>query len=140
MGKRRGRRSSGAFVMVDHFLMKSPAWQDLSGNAVKLLMHLMMLSQGNNGWGHKDQQGQLFLSEREAASAIGVARNTASRAFDELIEHGFLCAVQQGHFHVKVRIATTWRLTFQPSPRRHQGPTNEWRQWRPGKKNDGSKT
>lgn len=139
MAKRRGRRRNGAFVIVDEFLMRSPAWQDLSGNAVKLLMHLMMLSQGNNGWGHKDQQGQLFLSERDAASAIGVARNTASRAFEELIEHGFLRPVEQGYFQVKIRIATTWRLTFQPYPRSQQGPTNEWRQWQPTKQKHGIK-
>ena len=120
--------------MVLHPLMKSPAWRDLTGNAVKLVLHLMMLSQGNNGWGHKEEQGELFLSERDAASAIGVSRNTASKAFSELIAHGFLRPVRRGHFHVKLKIATVWRLTFQPYPRAHQGPTNEWRNWRPEEK------
>lgn len=128
------RRTSGLFVMVLHSMMKSPAWHDLSGNAVKLLLHLIMLSQGNNGWGHKDEPGELFLGEREAAEAVGVARNTVSRAFEELIEHGFLRVVRAGHFHVKVRVATAWRLTFQPYPRNHQAPTNEWRDWRPSEK------
>lgn len=117
--------------MVLNPMMKSPAWLDLSGNAVKLLLHLMMLSEGNNGWGHKDQSGELYLSEREAALAIGVSRNTASRTFGELVEHGFLRAVRIGHFKVKLKIATVWRLTFQPYPRSHQAPTNEWRTWRP---------
>ena len=122
MAKTRHRRQSGGFVMVLNPMMKSPAWQDLTGNAVKLLLHLMMLSEGNNGWGHKDQPGELYLSEREGASAIGISRNTASRAFRELVEHGFLRAVRTGHFQVKLRIATVWRLTFQPYPRAHQGP------------------
>jgi hypothetical protein len=117
--------------MLHTWLMKNPAWLSLSGNAVKLLLHLMMLSKGNNGWGHRVEGGELFLSEREAAKAISVARNTASRAFEELIDRGFLRPVQTGHFHVKIRTATTWRLTFQPYPKNHQGPTNEWRQWRP---------
>lgn len=118
--------------MVLNPMMKSPAWLALSGTAVKLLLHLMMLSGGNNGWGHRKEGGQLFLSERGAAAAIGVSRNTASRAFEELIELGFLRIVSAGHFHVKIRVATAWRLTFQPFPRNHQGPTNEWRDWRPG--------
>lgn len=106
----------------------------VSGNAVKLLLHLVKLSQGNNGWGHGGEGGELFLAEREAARAIGVSRNTASRAFAELVEHGFLRVVSAGHFQVKVKRATTWRLTFQPYPRRHQGPTNEYRQWQPEQK------
>jgi len=125
-------RSKGAFVMVPNSLMNSPAWQHLSGTAVKLLLHLMKLSEGNNGWGHgKAEPGELYLGERDAAQAIGTARNTASKAFVELIEHGFLRVVRGGDFRVKIRLATVWRLTFQPYPRAHQGPTNEWRQWQP---------
>lgn len=139
MARTRHRRQSGGFIMVLHPMMKSPAWLDLSGNAVKLLLHLMMLSEGNNGWGHKDQSGELYLSEREAAAAIGVSRNTASRAFRELEDYGFLRAVRIGHFQVKLKIATVWRLTFQPYPRAHQGPTNEWRNWRPEQKSRAQK-
>jgi hypothetical protein len=32
---------------------------------------------------------------------------------------------------VKVKLATVWRLTFEPYPHAHKGPTNEWRDWRP---------
>lgn len=134
MGKdsyRKRRRSRGNFVQVQYSMMDSAAWLDLGGSAVKLLLHLMKLSQGNNGWGHKDEPGKLFLSERQAAEAIGVSRNTASKAFAELIAHGFLRVVQAGHFDVKIKLATVWRLTFEPCPRTHKGPTNEWLQWRP---------
>lgn len=130
-GRAKLRRHSGGFVMVLNSMIKSPSWRDLSGNSVKLVLHLAMLGQGNNGWGHKDEHGELYLSEREAAAAIGVSRNTASRAFAELVAHGFLRPVRLGHFAVKLKIATVWRLTFQPYPRLHQGPTNEWRDWRP---------
>lgn len=120
--------------MLPHAVQESAAWLDLSGVGVKLLLHLMKLSEGNNGWGHKDEPGQLFLGEREAAAAIGVSRNTVSRAFDELIDHGFVRVVRAGHFDVKIKLATVWRLTFQPYPRAHQGPTNEWRDWKPAEK------
>jgi hypothetical protein len=128
---KRQRRSRGNFIMVSYSMMDSPAWRDLSGTAVKLLLHLVKLSEGNNGYGHKDEPGELFLGERDAADAIGVARNTVSKAFEELIEHGFLRAVRRGHFKVKIRLATVWRLTFQPYPRARQGPTNEFLKWQP---------
>jgi hypothetical protein len=131
MGKPNAKgRNKGGFVMVHHFLMNSPAYRDLSGTSVKLLLHLMRLSCGNNGYGFgKGEPGQLFLAEREAAEAIGVARNTVSKAFLDLVEHGFLRPVSVGHFHVKTRVATTWRLTFEPHPQGRRGPTNEWRDY-----------
>lgn len=124
-------RSKGSFIKLDDWLTRSAAWQDLRGNSVKLLIHLMKLAQGNNGWGHREKGGQLFCSESTAASVICVARNTASAAFIDLIDHGFLRVVQAGHFRVKVRHATVWRLTFQPYPFGKMGPTNEWRNWKP---------
>ncbi len=125
--------------MLRYSLMDSPAWRDLSGVSVKLMLHLMRLSEGNNGWGHKDEPGRLFLSERQAAEAIGVSRNTASKAFLELITHGFLRIVQAGHFDVKVKLATVWRLTFEAYPHAHQGPTNEWLKWQPEQKSRAQK-
>lgn len=125
------RRTKGEFVMILTSMMNAPAWQALSGNSVKLLLLLAKLGKGNNGWGHKGAPGELFLSERQAAQQLGLSRNTVSRAFAELVEHGFLRVVRAGHFRVKIRHSTVWRLTFQPYPRAHQGPTNEWRDWKP---------
>lgn len=87
------------------------------------------MSKGKNGWveGKHDSDG-LFLSVRDAAKAVGISRNTASKAFEELVEHGFLRVVRQGHFDVKLQ-ATVWRLTFQSYPKAGLGPTNEWRKW-----------
>lgn len=129
---RRKGRSSGGFSMVLHAMQDSPAWRTASGNAVKLLLHLMRLSKGNNGFGDgKHDRGRLYLSEREAAAAIGVSRNTAARLFAELIELGFIRMASKGHFDVK-GVATRWRLTFQPYPHGHMAPTNEWLDWKPG--------
>jgi DNA-binding transcriptional MocR family regulator len=117
--------------MVLHVMQDAPAWLDLSGTAVKLLLQLIRMSKGNNGFGDGQRdRGRLFLSVRDAATAIGVCRNTAAKAFGELIDHGFLRVEEKGHFDVK-GIATTWRLTFQPYPHRRMGPTNEWRKWTP---------
>ncbi len=128
-------RAKGGFVMVLHSMMESAAWLDLTGVSVKLLLHLIKMSKGNNGFGTDRDRGRLFLSERDAAAAIGVSRNTIARAFEELKKHGFLRAVTRGNFHVK-GMATTWRLTFQPFPHAGLPPTNEWHAWRPSEKKE----
>lgn len=102
--------------------MDSPAWVDLGGTAAKLLMHLARLYNGSNN-------GELFLAERAAADAIGVRRGAAAAAFDELEAHGFIRATQRGAFQVKVKLATSWRLTFHAT---RNGPaTHDYRDWRP---------
>lgn len=132
--KKKGR-SRDPFAMVPFKWMDLPAWAHLSGNAVKLLLHMIRLSGGNNG--ATNARGELFLSERSAAEAIGVARNTASAALDLLVEAGWARPVQKGHFHVKAgereMRSTVWRLTFQPHPQSRRGPTSDFLDWKPGK-------
>lgn len=50
--------------------------------------------------------GDLFLSVCEAAKRLGVANNTAEKAFKELEEHGFIRPKQHGSFDWKLRHAT----------------------------------
>lgn len=126
-----GRSRTATFVMLYDTLVTSAPWAAASGGAIKLLVHLTLLSKGNNGYGHKGEDGRLFLSERQAGLAIGVARNTASKLFAELHDLGFIRVVEAGHFNVKVRTATRWRLTFQPTPWNSRPATNEWRSWTP---------
>jgi hypothetical protein len=111
--------------MITHAMMDTDAWRDLSGNAVKLLLHLVKMHNGSNN-------GDLFLAERDAAAALGIVKNTASRAFQDLVSHGFLRVSQLGSFDVKVGRATSWRLTFLHA--RGNGPTHEYRKWRPDEK------
>lgn len=96
--------------MLEHRLIDSPAWIDLGGTAAKLLLHLARLYNGANN-------GAIFLAERAAAEAIGVRRGAAAAAFDELESHGVIVAAERGAFSVKVKLATSWRLTFHPTER-----------------------
>ena len=102
---RKGRNRTPPFVMLEHRLIDSPAWVSLGGSAVKLLMLMARRYNGSNN-------GQMHLGEREAAEVIGLSRNTVASAFAQLEAAGFIVAVERGHFHVKARIATRWRLTF----------------------------
>lgn len=117
---KKGRNRSPPFAMLTHSMTNTPAWLDLSGNAVKLLVHMIKLSNGINN-------GEIVLSGRMAAEAIGLARNTVMAAFVDLQSHGFIVMTSEAGFNCKVRIAPTWRLTFQPVG--DQAPTNDYRDW-----------
>ncbi|GLV21987.1 hypothetical protein TomMM35A_18400 [Sphingobium sp. TomMM35A] len=116
------RRKSPPFVMLYHSMTGTPAWLDLSGNAVKLLVHMVKLSNGINN-------GEIVMSGRMAADAVGLARNTVMTALKELQEHGFVAMTAGAGFSCKVRVAPTWRLTFQPAG--HDAPTHDYRYWKP---------
>lgn len=117
-----GRRRTPPFVMFDHRVIDSLAWIALGGTATKLLLYLARLYNGSNN-------GELFLGERAAADAIGVRRGAAAAAFDELEAHGFICANRRGAFQVKVKLATSWRLTFHPT--NTAAATHDYRAWAP---------
>lgn len=119
---RKGRNRTVPFVMFDHRIIDSPAWADLGGTAAKLLLYLGRCYNGSNN-------GTLHLSERAAADAIGVGRGAAAAAFDELEQHGFIRPTQKGAFSVKVRLATSWRLTFHATAT--SSATHEYRDWKP---------
>jgi hypothetical protein len=107
----------------------SAAWRDLSPAAVKLLVALQRLDHGGDN-------GKLFLSARKASEETGMSRNTVMNAFRDLEEHGFIVAVERGHFTVKGGPATRWRMTFVSAPAQSRAPTHEWQRWAP----DGNKT
>lgn len=68
--------------LYDHHL-KHPAWRSLSGNALKLLTHLLAE--------YRPERPNSFpTGERSVGRMIGVSRSAAVRAVNELIEKGHL--------------------------------------------------
>lgn len=125
-------RSKGESKHVRHYLWQTscPAWQSLSMNARCLEMELKALYDGTNN-------GKLFLSIREAAKRLGIADNTASKAFKELEEKGFIKSKQKGSFKWKTRHATSWILTeFEYN---NQLATKDFMRWQPQEKNTDAK-
>jgi hypothetical protein len=120
----KGRRVEKRHVRLYHTETGCSAWQNLSGNAVKLLIAVARLYTGDNN-------GSIFLSVRDAAREIRVTRNTAARLFSELEAHGFIAATERGHFHVKGGPATCWRLTWHGALGR--APTRDFERWESGK-------
>jgi len=66
--------------------MQTQAWRALSPNAQALYPWLRLEWKGDKA----NNNGQIVLSVRQAAKALGVARNTAARAFHDLQAKGFI--------------------------------------------------
>ena len=132
-----GRNADGPpkrFLRKDHELFQSVAYRSLDLVARALLDELISLDCGSNN-------GSLWLSVTDATDLLGLADCKAvTRAFNDLIEAGFIRKTKDAHFSVKASEtsrARCWRLTFLPVPSRSRPPTNEWKNWSPpaGSKN-----
>ena len=92
------------YVRLNHWLMDSPAYKDLGPHDVRLLVELYRLYNGYNN-------GDLFLSCREAARRCNMSKNTASKSFQRLTDRGFIH--RRAHYPEKYhqREANHWILT-----------------------------
>ncbi|MEH6789653.1 hypothetical protein [Parasphingorhabdus sp.] len=118
------------FARFDHEILRSPAYCSLTPNARALLIQLEMMNNGSNN-------GSLWLSVRDGAARMGIANlGSASRAFHDLIEAGFIAMTKEAHFSIKTSEtsrARCWRLTYYFLP--NFGPaTNEWKDFIPTNK------
>ena len=85
---KRNKRAGGAkhWVMLEHYLMDTPAWRHLSANARAVYLDLKRRYNGQNN-------GLISYSAREAGDALaGRHHSTGARALLELQEHGFITA------------------------------------------------
>lgn len=120
---RTGRSILGArFVGLPYWMIRGHAWQSLDCTARSLFVVLLERFNGSNN-------GDISLSQREAAKALHVRPDTAARAFDKLIERGFIRMARDSSFHVKARYARTWILTLHPY--RDALATKDFMRWRP---------
>lgn len=100
-------KKDGWHIRFYHWELDTPAFRSLSPNSKTLLIELKRRYNGTNN-------GQIALGLRDAAEVIHATRNTASKAFGELQERGFIRLAQIGSFSQKVRHATTWALNEYP--------------------------
>jgi hypothetical protein len=114
----RRRRSKGGYsryVALQHYMLKCLAWagreeplpavEPLSPNAKALLVDIWQRHNGQNN-------GEISYSVYEARR-IGMSKSRAARAFEELVERGFLRVGRLSTFHQK-RLSRTWTLTAEP--------------------------
>lgn len=80
---KRHKRGTGRFVQVMEYLQASEAWATMSPGPRALYIELKRRYTGSNN-------GQIYLSHRDAAKALNVSRNTVASYFRELEERGFI--------------------------------------------------
>ncbi len=113
----------GGVIMINKRLLDSEVFLTMppAANKLFLLLHAQWRPHKPVGYG-----------VRQAATKIGCAQNTATRAFHTLEERGFIICENESVFHSKNGSrAREWRLTWMPytwagypNP-----PSNEWEKW-----------
>lgn len=124
MGKAVSKRKAGPapkHVRLYWWLLRSEAYLSLSPRARCLLVELYAAYNGSNN-------GDVFLSVRDAAERLNVGKTTIAPCFHELEGRGFIRAYQRGNFAWKLGHATTWVLTEYELA--GQPPTKDFMSWR----------
>lgn len=110
------------FVKLDFSLLETVAYRSLSTGARALLVEFNRLYNGANN-------GQLFMSQRDAARLVGVTSHTTAAGYlKELIDRGFIRERIKGSFNVKTRLATTYVLAQHPY--NEQPATRDFKNWK----------
>lgn len=98
------------------YLHKSVAYLSLTAQA-KVLMSLMQM--------HWTYENRVDYGVREAQAKIPCAKNTASKAFKELQEKGFITLLEESFFSSRTESKSrVWRLTWMPTGL--SAPSNDW--------------
>ncbi len=110
----------GGTIVLRRQLIESENYQTLSTYA-RALMTLLQVQ-----W-RPDKPVDYGI--REAGKRLVCNRKTAMKAFNQLIERGFLVCVEQSIFSSRTQSKTrSWRLTWLPFD--FKPPSNNWEKWK----------
>lgn len=112
-------------VRLYHWLMETPAWQDLDTVARCVYIEL-----ARKYGGRESNNGRISASVRHLAQSLHVSLATASRALRKLEDHGFIVTMQKGAFSRKIRHATEYRLTEFACDVTRDLATKDFARWR----------
>jgi len=109
----------GGTIVLCRKMIESENYQTLSTHA-RSLMTLLQI--------HWRPDKPVDYGVREAEKRLVCNRKTAMKAFNQLIERGFLVCVEQSIFSSRTQSkARTWRLTWLPFD--FNPPSNDWEKW-----------
>ncbi len=120
--KKNPKHKSGTYTQLLHHMQRSEAWRSLSPPARAVWLEIQ-------GRYNDKNNGLIPLSCREASELCNISKDTASRAFKELIERGFIRLARDASFDSK-RLARLWRLTHKIDNRNGHNPTDEWKHYK----------
>jgi len=108
----------GGVIVLPIPMIDSLAYQHLSAKSVKLLSFLQR---------HWCKDKAIHYGITQTTKSMKCSRDTASKLFNELMEHEFIALVDQADFYANK--ARSWRITYRHFLNRE--PTNEWKNWTP---------
>ncbi len=122
--KARRKSRSEAHVRLYRHELNCPAWRTLSPEARALLVELRALFKPTEG-------NIVFLSMRQAQQRLGIGQRRVQKAFDELIECGWIKVHTKGAFSRKVRHATSYELANEATASPGAVPSKDYMRWNP---------
>ena len=114
------------YVMMYHWIMETPAWKSLDGNARAIYLEMARRYAGPGS-----TNGKIAYSARQAAENLHISKDTANRALNALQDRGFIVVVTKGAFSRKNPHATEWRLTEFDCDVTGNLATKDFAQWSP---------
>ena len=94
-------RSGHTFLRLPHYVLRSPQWRALSGNAIKFIIDLASEFDGGNN-------GDLSLTKTMALGRGWRSGATRDKAANEAVAAGFVLVTRHGHKGVCNLYAITW--------------------------------
>src|SRR3954452_4179899 len=110
--------------MLFHYMLDSQAWKSLGAIPRAVYLDIAKRYNGSNN-------GRIGYSIRCAVNELRIGNATAKRALDALQDHGFIVATKRGHFDLKVKHASEWRMTQHPC--NNDLATKDFMTWTPDK-------
>lgn len=114
-----GRSVESQYANLTFDFIKSEAFRQLPGSALKVFMELRARYNGSNN-------GRICLSLDECTRLLRMGKGTAKMAFETLVEMGFARLRKRGRW--LGRKASEWELTCLPCD--GHPATNQWKQWK----------
>ncbi|MDP2494509.1 hypothetical protein Q8W25_10825 [Shimia thalassica] len=109
MSRKRFKKEAGRHVQLPEWLQASEAWDTMQPEPRALYLELKRRYNGSNN-------GEIFLSHRDAANALNVHRNTVGAWFKELQARGFIFLMTGHHLGpAGIGQASKWRLEELPT-------------------------
>ena len=103
------KRARGQYIGLPYSMLKHPAFQALSSDAVRVLLEMHLGFHGINN-------GQIGFSLRQAQRCLKSGSERAKRAIDQLQDYGFIVCHSNSSFTMKTKKAREWEITFQQMP------------------------
>ena len=99
------KTGTGRHVQLPEWLQSTEAWATLKPGPRALYVELKRRFYGNNN-------GQIYLSHRDAAKALNMHRNTIGPWFIELEQRGFIVMTKGPHLGpIGTGVSAQWALT-----------------------------